>query len=63
MNPDRYFSVYSLIFLFHCIFVSDAFNESMSKFGKIDIVCNNAGIARVVSSDWRKVTDVNVVSF
>lgn len=37
------------------------FENTKKTFGGIDIVCNNAGI--VDESQWRKMLDVNLVSF
>lgn len=37
-----------------------AFEKTKEAFGKIDIVCNNAGMGD--ESRWRKMLDVNLVS-
>jgi len=48
--------------------VKDAFQFALEKFEKIDIVCNNAGIAMTEDFDegidmkWKKVIDVNLTA-
>eukprot|EP00118_Oscarella_pearsei_P004141 m.17219 g.17219 ORF g.17219 m.17219 type:complete len:249 (+) comp27388_c0_seq2:148-894(+) len=37
-----------------------AFQETLSKFGSLDIVCNNAGIISEYPSDWKLTLDINL---
>jgi 15-hydroxyprostaglandin dehydrogenase (NAD) len=56
------FSICSLCFchLHHIINISEAFKETVKKFGDVDIVINNAGIFN--EKQWKCAVSVNVVS-
>ncbi len=42
------------------MFQKSAFMETKVKFGGLDIVCNNAGIA--LENKWRQMVQINLVS-
>jgi NAD(P)-dependent dehydrogenase (short-subunit alcohol dehydrogenase family) len=46
--------------LSHIIIISEAFKETVKKFGDIDIVVNNAGLCN--EKKWKYVVSVNLVS-
>jgi len=41
--------------------VEDAFQQTYSKFGKLDIVVNNAGVF-TMGEDWQKTVDINLIA-
>lgn len=49
----------SIIYIFT---FSDAFKKSIDKFGKINIVINNAGIMTKYITSWELAIDLNFVS-
>jgi short-subunit dehydrogenase involved in D-alanine esterification of teichoic acids len=44
----------------HMIPISEAFKETIKKFGDLDIVVNNAGLCN--EKNWKYVVSVNLVS-
>lgn len=42
---------------------SDAFKKTIEKFGKLDIVINNAGIMTKYITLWEQAIDLNFVRF
>lgn len=47
------------MFLSLFFILTDAFERTKSEYGRIDIVCNNAGIAD--EARWRQIIDINLV--
>ena len=61
-NSDEFESIFLTFFVrFYNLLFSDAFREAVQKFGGIDIVCNNAGIAR--EDQWETMIAINSVSY
>jgi hypothetical protein len=48
------------LILSHIIIISEAFKETIKKFGDLDIVVNNAGLYN--EKKWKYVVSVNLVS-
>jgi hypothetical protein len=44
----------------HMILISEAFKETVKKFGDLDIAVNNAGLCN--EKNWKYVVSVNLVS-
>lgn len=47
--------------LYYFIILSDAFKKTIEKFGKVNIVINNAGIMTKYITSWEQAIDTNYV--
>lgn len=51
------------IILCYTIYILDAFRKTIDKFGKLNIVINNAGIMTKYITSWERAIDLNYVRF
>lgn len=53
--------MWKLTCLFNFCLILEAFQNTVERFGRLDIVINNAGINN--EKNWEKTIEVNLVSF